>query len=76
LISFQHWTKFAKRSKELLLDKMEMSTEEEMSAYIEQLYGLLPQAIQDAVDHGNAHLRAMREMAAKKFGRQAPETKQ
>ncbi len=47
-----------------------------MSAYIEQLYGLLPQAIQDAVDHGNAHLRVMREMAAKKFGRQAPETKQ
>jgi hypothetical protein len=62
--------------KELILDRAASLTEEELIAYIDQLYDCVTQAIQDSVDHSKAQLRTKRSMAAKKYGRQATENKQ
>jgi len=53
--------------KELVLDKVTSTTDEEMTAYIDQLYACVTNGIQDSVAYSKANLRIKRQMARERF---------
>jgi hypothetical protein len=53
--------------KELVLDRVTSSTDDEMSAYIDQLYACVTNGIQDSVAYSKANLHIKQRMARERF---------